>query len=540
MRPLPIVTLALAAALALVPAAPATAADTTASLGSLGRGGDIVTGGGKVFVAADNRIVATDATGTVIGTVTGLSGAVGLALTPDGSRLYAALTDSNQIAEIDPAALTVTRRIDLVSYTCPEHLALSGDQLYVGHGCHTSWGGGVISLDLTAASPQLVRVATNISGAPLVAVADGTLVAGSTQISPADLLVYDVSGTPTLRGTIDANGSYLRDLALTPDGSSAITAYEAPWIFNAWDTTTLVKTKTYGTGPTVEGIPAALAVSPDGTQVAASMDSSLRWPQTGPDITLFNKETEARGGTYDNLVDAIIPQGLAFSGSDLFAVLKRGYLWRIQGALLPASTLTVTAPATGTALEPLTITGRLTLSEDIAPGARPLEITRRHPDGTTTSLAEVTTADDGTFAFTDTPLVGGSVSYDVLWDGNSAFRWSTVTTTVQVAKHSASLTLTGPATGVTGKKLQFTGTLNAAGKPIPPGTTISVTHTVTSRDGTVTTDLPSISPAADGSFTLTDTPADGGTHAYTVRITNSPTFEPTEASHIITVRGPLS
>ncbi|MEV4159251.1 YncE family protein [Nonomuraea dietziae] len=539
MRPLPLVTLALTVALALFPTTPAAAADTTTSLGYLGRGGDIVTGGGKVFVAADDRIVAADSTGTVTGTITGLSGAVGLALTPDGSRLYAALTDSNQIAEIDPAALTITRRIDLASYACPEHLALAGDRLYVGHGCQTSWGGGVISLDLTAASPQPVTVASNISGAPLVVVAGGTLVAGSTKISPADLLVYDVSGTPALRGTIDANGSYLRDLALTPDGSSAITAYEHPWIFNAWDTTTLTKTKTYGTGPIVEGIPAALAVSPDGTQVAASMDSSLRWPQTGPDITLYDEETEARGKTYDNPLDAVTPQGLAFSGSDLFVVLKRGYLWRINGALLSASALSVTAPATGTALESLTLTGRLTLSENTAPGAHPLKITRRHPDGTTTSLPEVTTAADGTFTLTDTPPVGGSVSYDVLWDGNSTFRWSTATATVQVAKHSASLTLTGPSTGVVGKELQLTGTLNAAGKPIPPGTTISATRTVTGRDGTITTPLPPISPAADGSFTLTDTPDGGGAHAYTVRFANSPTFEPAEALHTTTIHGRL-
>ncbi|WP_432921394.1 YncE family protein [Microbispora sp. CA-135349] len=97
-------------------------------------------GGGKVFVAGDDRIVVADADGTLNGAVTGLSGALGLAITPDGTRLYAALRGSNEVAEINAADLTVTRRFNLAEYPCPTNLALSGNHLWVGYG-YDYWDG---------------------------------------------------------------------------------------------------------------------------------------------------------------------------------------------------------------------------------------------------------------------------------------------------------------------------------------------------------------------------------------------------------------
>jgi sugar lactone lactonase YvrE len=56
--------------------------------------GDLAAGAGKVFVAALDRVVVADAEGTVTGAITGLPGAMGLALSADGDRLYVALSDS--------------------------------------------------------------------------------------------------------------------------------------------------------------------------------------------------------------------------------------------------------------------------------------------------------------------------------------------------------------------------------------------------------------------------------------------------------------
>ncbi len=102
---------------ALAPAV--SAADSTTDLGvSLDiytKSGDVAVGGGKVFVSANDRIVVADTRGTLTGAITGLSGATALAITPDGTRLYTALRGSNEVAEIDTAALAVIRRIDLAS-----------------------------------------------------------------------------------------------------------------------------------------------------------------------------------------------------------------------------------------------------------------------------------------------------------------------------------------------------------------------------------------------------------------------------------------
>ena len=185
------------------------------------------------------------------------------------------------------------------------------------------------------------------------------------------------------------------------------------------------------------------------------------------------------------------------------------------------------------------VPGRLTLPDGSAPGTQPLVVTRRLPDGTSTTLTGVTTTVDGTFTSTDTPPVGGAVSYDVLWDGSSAFRWSRAAVTVTVAKHRSSLTLSGPATGIAGKQLQFRGALDVGGQAPSPGALITVQRTVSNRNGTATVALPAVAPASDGSFSFADTPTQGGQYTYTVRWAGDDAFLPAHASHDVTVRGAL-
>jgi YVTN family beta-propeller protein len=221
--------LAVAAGLVVAVAPVATAADSTTYLNGVTGGGDVAAGGGKVFVAGNDRIVVADTRGALTGAITGLSGAVGLAVTPDGTRLYAALSGSNEVAEIDTAALTIARRIALAAYPCPSHLSLSGSRLWVGYGCAPTWDGGILSLDLSATAPQPVRIATGLSGPPMVAAAGSTLVAGETGISPGDLRVYDVSADPaTLRGVIDGHTHFKRALARTAPTTAAQQRYQPP------------------------------------------------------------------------------------------------------------------------------------------------------------------------------------------------------------------------------------------------------------------------------------------------------------------------
>jgi hypothetical protein len=169
------------------------------------------------------------------------------------------------------------------------------------------------------------------------------------------------------------------------------------------------------------------------------------------------------------------------------------------------SAIELTPPASARALEPLTITGRLTLADGAAPGTQRLAVTRTLPDDTTATLAPVTTAPDGTFSVTGTPPVGGTIRYDVAWDGNADYRGSSASMTISVDRRSPTLTLTGPATGEAGRRLRLTGSLTLDGRAPSPPATLAVYRTIyNNRLGGVTDRRPTWSPtaaAASGSTT---------------------------------------
>lgn len=519
----------------------ASAADVTTYLGESPGTGDVVTGDGKIFIAMGGQVLIANPEGTVTGSVADLSGASHLAITPDRTRIYATLLASNEVAEIDTGDLTVTRRIDLSSYPCPMNLALSGTRLWVGYGCEPG-AAGVVGLDLSAPAPEPVRLETgSMLDAPLVAAAGNTLVIGEPQRSVTDLMVYDTSAAPaTLRGVISgATGgsmSRLRDLAITADGSMVISAFPGPYRFDAWDTTTLTKVRTYAVDPTPTGYSQAVAISPNGAYIAGVGASPTN-------ISVYDAQTTTKVYAYANQAGEPVPGSFTFSGTDVYGLLKdlrtnRLYLWRLHGATLPASTMTLTVPSTGTAREPLTLTGRLTLPGESTTGAQPLVVTRRLPDGTSTPLPGAA-SEDGTFTITDTPPVGGTISYDVLWDGDSHFRWSRKSATVTVAKHQSSLTLTGPAGGVAGKQLQFSGALDTGGEAAPMGASLTVQRTYINRKGTSTTSLPAVTPGSDGTFSFTDTPSQGGQYTYTVQWAGDAASLPAQGSHDVEVQGGL-
>ncbi|MFI6928111.1 hypothetical protein ACIBIZ_49865 [Nonomuraea spiralis] len=423
-------TLLLVAGLAVSQATTATAADSLTPLGDVTGSGDIAVGGGKVFVAASDRIVVADTNGTPTGAITGLNEAAALAITPDGDRLYAVLSGSNEVVEINVETLGITRRIDLSGYPCPASLALNGDQLWVGYGCPYQLGSGFVGLDLSTSAPQPTPFRFSSHDAPLLAAAGDKLVVGVAGLVPSDLYVYDVNdGTPTLRGTI--NGSdhdvqgFLGDLAITSDGATFMTSFAGSDPFLAWDTTTLTKVRAYGDPDTFPGYAISLALSPDGTHLAGTISP------TGPvTVTLYDPATGQEGATYASTTGEEIKGSLAFSGTDLFSVMRDGrtgklLLWRVHKATLPSSKLTLTGPLQPTKGDPITLTGQLTLSSGPGAGAQTLSVSRRPGSNRPVALPDVTTAADGTFTFSDTPPDAGPTTYQVTWDGGTTGRGST-------------------------------------------------------------------------------------------------------------------
>jgi WD40 repeat protein len=497
--------------MAVAVASPASAADTTTHLEGVTGVGDVAAGNGKVFVAALDKVVVADSNGAVTASINNLSGAVGLAIAADGSRLYVALSNSREVAEVDTTTLAITRRIGLTAYACPTNLALDGSRLWVGYGCYGSWSGGILSLDLATSTPTVV--AAGMYGPPLVAAAGGVLAAAEIGVSPGSIQVYDVSGpTATQRGTISNNVSSLRDIGITPDGRTIISAGSSPTNHAGWDTTTLAQIRTYGQSGW--WWPNAVAISPDGAFVAAGREY-------GPPVSIHDTATATTLHQGDNQAGDLVAGALTFSGTDVFGVLRdsstgRFSLWRMQGATLAAFALALSVPQSATALQPLTLTGRLTFADGSTPGAQQLTVTRRLPDGTTASLPAVTTATDGTFTVTDTPPVAGDVTYQVIWDGDPAHRWSAASGTVTVAKSQSTLSVSGPATGQAGQEVRLTGSLRFGGQAPPAPVTLTVARTFSNNFGSGEDQLAPVTTGADGSFSIVDVPAQGGQYRYTV------------------------
>ncbi|WP_432862199.1 hypothetical protein [Microbispora rosea] len=533
-----VTALAVIAGLVVVHTPAASAADITTDLGITG-GGDVVAGGGKAFIAGDDQLLVVNANGTFNTAVGGLS-ARSLAITPDGTRLYAALRDPNEIMELDTATLDTTREISLAEYPCPTNLALSGRWLWVGYGCD-QWDGGVVGIDLSSGyRSRLIRVAATYAS-PKVAAAGNTLVVGDSGLSPASLRVYDVNTLrASLRGIIDGHDyhtGFLGDLAITPDGSTIIAAFPDSDEYFAWDTTSLQKVRAYGPDPDAGYYLPVVAVSADGTHVAAG-----RGTKSGLGVTLYDSATAAPvySGTLTDHGGLMDLRSLTFSNDDLFAVWRdldsdHLHLWRLETGTLPESTLTLTAPATGTGADALTLTGRLTLPDGSAPGEQPLSVTRYVNDSAALTR-EVTTAEDGTFTFTDRPRSAGVIRYDVIWNGSPTVHWSTASATVTLVKAVSSITLSGPETGTVGTRLNFSGVLFGNGQAMRSSTPLRILREVTNSKGTVVTSLPSVSTyAPDGRFRFMDTPAEAGEYTYRVEFDGDRAGLPTTATLDVTV-----
>ncbi len=182
-----------------------------------------------------------------------------------------------------------------------------------------------------------------------------------------------------------------------------------------------------------------------------------------------------------------------------------------------ATQVTLTASTGQTVGQPSTLAGTLTVDDQLAPGV-PLALTRRNPDGTSTSLPSVTTNLIGGFQLSDVPVAVGTTTYTVTYAGNPATAAATASALVTTIPVLTFLSATGPPSAARGVPLTITGTLTG-------GDTATglrpLTWTRTDIDGTVP--LAPLTTDSAGGFVATDSPPAGGTVTYTFRFAGDST-----------------
>ncbi|MFE5031191.1 choice-of-anchor D domain-containing protein [Streptomyces sp. NPDC056683] len=125
------------------------------------------------------------------------------------------------------------------------------------------------------------------------------------------------------------------------------------------------------------------------------------------------------------------------------------------------TTVSLTAPATSTRAQKLTVSGKLSGSPFAAGGV--VKVTKTDLAATSgTALADAEVAADGSFTFSDTPQIGGANTYKVTYGGDVSHQAGSTSATVQVSRTATSLTIaTDHATYAYGQTAKITAHLGA-------------------------------------------------------------------------------
>jgi DNA-binding beta-propeller fold protein YncE len=291
---------------------------------------------GRVYLSGGrdtNSVVVTDLDGGIQQTVGIGRGGGGMTLSPDGTKLYVALVDSDGIAIIDLVTYAVDHYYvgthDGVP-TCPRDVAWAAGQLWFGWGCDNAPAGiGKVdpetrAYDLgMAAYPGVVD--SRIATAPLLATVPSQpsmLIAGVTGSNPALLFRFEV--TPTglqQRAWRWTDGGSVRQLAVTPDGGQVIVPSGSPYYHPVLRTDDLTEVHRYPT----TAYPNAAAVRSDGL-VAAGIygpyDEDVYVFQPGGSTPIATFEFGHLPGQ-ETWAHTLVDGGLAWHGDRIYAVTEQ-------------------------------------------------------------------------------------------------------------------------------------------------------------------------------------------------------------------------
>ncbi|MFE7705429.1 YncE family protein [Streptomyces sp. NPDC057486] len=394
----------------------------------------------RVFVGdrSAGKILVADYTGALVGSVGGISGVSGLAVSDDGATLYAAAEGSHEIVALDADTLDVQARYAVATDTGPRHVAFAGGKVWFTYG--DQWDGDLGSVD-PAVDPasgtdsvtlgQFPQPYPGIWGPALLDTdpsAPGLLAVGQTGISTDSMAVVDVSGT-TPQLTAWYSGDYtlnqgIGDIDLVPGAPEVLV--------NGMQRDAYADGKFTAAGAYPSGQRADIAADGLVAQVSGTKVAVYRPGATQP----LRTYATGTSGTADLT--------WAPDSSRIFALVgtSGGYtLKALTDPTLNVPSLTVNAPSTATRGKQLTVTGKLSATVPLPAGAK-LQVTRtdlESPSGK--ALPAVTVKADGSYTFTDTPPAGGTVTYKVAYAGDAGHTAVSASDKVSVPRTKPTLTL---------------------------------------------------------------------------------------------------
>jgi hypothetical protein len=470
--------------------------------------------------AGASSILVTDFSGNTVTTISEPDGVAGMALSPDGSTLYAALTAGDAVVAISTSNLTQTASYDLGSPNAPFSVAVQSGKLWISYDTGMAGQSSIGEIDPSAMTPTFTPQAApgTWTSAPHLASDPsdgGFLVAVVPDQSPANAASYNTTTVPaTVRAQAAEIGggicSNAEDLAVAPGGAEFSLACGSLGGDFRFSTADLSQVGEYASS--VHANAAAIAATA-GT-VAAGTTAVLG----GAGIYFYEPGATTPLNEFGTGGAQLANQGLGLSadGSELFAVTSSSGAFSLRVFQQPTITrtaLTLTGAAKVLVGATLTLSGSLTLSNGgaLPPGAS-VTVTRTAPDNTQTALPAVQPASDGSFTLTDTPTAAGAYSYTASYAGDSTTTASTsAPLAVTASLNTSTLTLSGPSNALLNKPLTLSGSLTlGGGAPLPTNTSVTITRTAPDKKQT----QQSVQPMVNGSFTVTDTPTESGNYTY--------------------------
>jgi DNA-binding beta-propeller fold protein YncE len=288
--------------------------------------GHIYITGGK----GTSDLVVTDLDGGNVRTLAGIApGAAGMALSPDGTKLYIAASDQDWLRIVDTTTFALSGQFAGKTdgtMSCPRDVAFAAGQLWVSWGCDNA-PAGIGRVDLQTGAFQLNAIGSiddRLATAPLLATTPSQpsmVIAGETGSNPALVVRFEATSTLLYQQAIRrTDGGSVDQLAITPDGSQVIVPSGAPYYHPALRTSDLVEVHQYPT----DAYPNAVAIRDDGLVVAGINGAYEK------DVYVFQPGGSTPIATYEfgHLPNqetwpyTLVPGGLAVHGDRIYAVTQ--------------------------------------------------------------------------------------------------------------------------------------------------------------------------------------------------------------------------